>query len=207
MRDGKGLIGVLGLILAVALSGCSESSSKFELFKTARADGKVAASKAPLSKFLDIKAPVGGQLSPDGTLYYVNRAGAAYQLFRMPASPDSIAKQLTDFEDGVAGFNLSPNGKNVVIAASVGGDEQNDLYMMRTRTFEIKPLMVDRGVVYGSVLWKRDNGSESTPTVDDTGDHTAARMSAWIGCDTVDDPWDGTPQTSTAGHPGRGRQP
>lgn len=62
MRDGKGLIGVLALILAVALSGCSESSSKFELFKTARADGKVAASKAPLSKFLDIKAPVGGQL-------------------------------------------------------------------------------------------------------------------------------------------------
>ena len=117
----------------------------------------MVASKAPLSKFLDIKAPVGGQLSPDGTLYYVNRAGAAYQLFRKPASPDSIAKQLTDFEDGVAGFNLSPNGKNIVIAASVGGDEQNDLYLMPTRTCEIKPLMVDRDVVYGSVLWKRDS--------------------------------------------------
>lgn len=140
----------------LALPACSETGGSLQLFQTAQS-GSTPAAKAPLSDYLNIKAPVGGQLSPEGDLYYVNRAGKAYQLFRRPSEPGSIAKQLTDFEDGIAGFSLSPDGKNVIITASVGGDEQNDLYLMPTNTCQIGSLLVDRKVVFGSVLWKRDS--------------------------------------------------
>lgn len=43
-----------------------------------------------------------------------------------------------------------------------------------------------------SVLWKRDNGSETAPTVADTGNHQLARIIAVSGCVTSGDPWDVT---------------
>ena len=40
-----------------------------------------------------------------------------------------------------------------------------------------------------SVFWKRDNGSESVPTIPDTGDHTFGFMFAVRGCVTTGDPF------------------
>jgi len=41
-----------------------------------------------------------------------------------------------------------------------------------------------------AIFWKRDNGSESGPTVADSGNHTVARIFAFSGCITSGDPWD-----------------
>ena len=40
-----------------------------------------------------------------------------------------------------------------------------------------------------SVFWKRDGGSESAPTIPDTGDHTYGFMAAISGCPTTGDPF------------------
>lgn len=46
------------------------------------------------------------------------------------------------------------------------------------------------GSVKLAVFWKRDNGSESAPSVADTGDHTAGIILAFSGCITTGNPWD-----------------
>ena len=38
------------------------------------------------------------------------------------------------------------------------------------------------GAIRVGVFWKRDNGSESPPTIADTGDHTIGRIYAFRGC-------------------------
>lgn len=43
-----------------------------------------------------------------------------------------------------------------------------------------------------SVMWKRDGGAETDPTIADTGNHQMARMIAVQGCITTGDPWDVT---------------
>lgn len=45
------------------------------------------------------------------------------------------------------------------------------------------------GTVKLSVFWKRDAGSESAPTIPDTGDHTYGMMFAVRGCPTANDPF------------------
>src|SRR3990167_3527026 len=42
------------------------------------------------------------------------------------------------------------------------------------------------------VLWKRHDGSESAPTVGDSGNHTQGVIVAYSGCVTSGDPWDVT---------------
>lgn len=56
------------------------------------------------------------------------------------------------------------------------------------------------------IFWKRDNGSESAPTLTDTGDHTMGFMFAIRGCPTTGDPfefggnnWKFTASTSATG--------
>jgi hypothetical protein len=64
------------------------------------------------------------------------------------------------------------------------------------------------GSVKMSVFWKRDGGSETAPTIPDTGDHTYGVMFAVRGCQTVGDPfrflgvdWKFTASTSAACNP------
>ncbi|HMJ58858.1 MAG TPA: hypothetical protein VK467_06960 [Gemmatimonadales bacterium] len=45
------------------------------------------------------------------------------------------------------------------------------------------------GTVKLSIFWKRDNGSESAPTIPDTGDHTYGVMLAVRGCPIIGDPF------------------
>lgn len=61
-----------------------------------------------------------------------------------------------------------------------------------------------------SMFWKRDNGSESAPTLTDTGDHTYGFMFAVRGCPTVGDPFHLLGQnfkfaTSTTGTSAKGK--
>jgi hypothetical protein len=48
-----------------------------------------------------------------------------------------------------------------------------------------------------SLYWQRDSGSESDPTVPDTGNHTVARIICVRGCPTSGNPWSLTPAAST----------
>ena len=65
--------------------------------------------------------------------------------------------QLTTFEDGIDFFRLSYNGKMAIVGASVGGDENSQLYLMDTETGRLVQLTEKPEVQYGSVTWTRDD--------------------------------------------------
>ena len=109
-----------------------------------------------ISQFIKIRWPGSVQLAPDGTCYYRHNPDGLNQLYvRQPG--EHKATKLTDFPDGMAGYTLSPDGKHIVISAAVGGNEQNDLYMMDTESRYVRALFAHPDVVYGSVVWRRDS--------------------------------------------------
>lgn len=55
-----------------------------------------------------------------------------------------------------------------------------------------------------NVFWKRDNGSESAPTVADVGDHLGGIILSFRGCTTSGNPWDTTAGGNSGGTPGVG---
>ncbi|NOX57931.1 MAG: S9 family peptidase [Planctomycetes bacterium] len=109
-----------------------------------------------MAQFIKINVPSSGDLAPDGTFYFIDDPAGVYQLFGRKASSKN-AIQLTRFEDGISGYVLSDDGKWAIVAASKGGDEQNDLYLLNAVTAQIDPLFVDRETVFGSVVWRADS--------------------------------------------------
>ena len=66
-------------------------------------------------------------LSADGkTVYFLSAKNGSMQLYSMPLGGDTPA-QLTDFALDVDGYKVSPDGKQVAIAAAVFTDCGNDL--------------------------------------------------------------------------------
>lgn len=111
---------------------------------------------ASMAQFIKISAPSSGDLAPDGTFYSIDDPDGVYQLFSKK-SPTDPAKALTILEDGISGYSLSDDGAWIVFGASIGGDEQDDLYLLNTKTEKIEPLLVDRESVFGSVVWRPDS--------------------------------------------------
>ncbi len=117
----------------------------------------IGADKSPsMAQFIKISAPSSGDLAPNGSFYYIDDPDGVYQLFRK-STPTDASKLLTRFQDGIGGYSLSDDGAWIVIGASIGGDEQNDLYLLDTKTDKIEPLLVDRETVFGSVIWRPDS--------------------------------------------------
>lgn len=117
----------------------------------------VALDDAPsITQFVKIRWPRSARLAPDGTLYYVHNPDGLNQLYVKPKGARS-AEKLTNFPDGISGYSLSRDGKMIVISAAVGGNEQNDLYLMDTDTRFVRGFLAHPDVVYGSVVWRRDN--------------------------------------------------
>lgn len=138
----------------------------FKRFATAVLLGALALSLTSMANaagggiepFVKMKWPSGATLAPDGTVYYVYNPDGIRQLFKVaPGQAQDKAKQLTSFEDGIGGYDLSDDGKWIAITASVGGSEQADLFLMDAGTGKMKTLFEDPSVVYGSVTWRRDS--------------------------------------------------
>jgi len=111
-----------------------------------------------IERFMQIRAPGNPSLGPDGTLYVRDWPDGVNQIYRRAADQPINAhmEQLTDFEDGVSGYSLSPGGRHIVFWAAIGGSEQNDLYHLDPGTGEITPLFTDPSVVYGFQTWLHD---------------------------------------------------
>jgi dipeptidyl aminopeptidase/acylaminoacyl peptidase len=118
----------------------------------------IAPEKASISQFIKIRAPHAGHLAPNGDFYYVYRHDGVRQLFRRAAGED-VGALLTHFEDGIGGYSVSHDGRWIAITAARGGDEQYDIYLMDAATDELKPLLVDRDTVFGSIVWNRTSSA------------------------------------------------
>ncbi len=111
-----------------------------------------------IGTFLNIGACVPAAYSHDGgAVYFTSSMSGASQVYRLLES--GWPYQLTTFEDGVSGFQLSHDGKRGIVSASVGGDENEQLYLMDTATGRLSQLTDRPKVQYRSVVWSRDDAS------------------------------------------------
>ncbi len=120
------------------------------------------AQQPTMEQFLRIRAPNSPAIAPDGTLYVRDWPDGIQHLYSRAAGAPATApfKRLTDnsqFRDGISGFSISPNGKHIIIAAAVGGNEQTNLYHLDPASAAIKPLLVDNSVVFSLGTWLYDS--------------------------------------------------
>src|SRR5436190_11977661 len=119
------------------------------------------ASPAPpsIEQFMKIRAPGSPTLGPDGTLYVRDWPDGVNQLYKRPAgaSKDAAMVRMTNFPDGMSGYSLSPDASKIIASAAVGGNEQDQLYLVDPKTNEVKPLLQDPAVVYSLQLWLNDS--------------------------------------------------
>lgn len=88
-------------------------------------------------------------------VYVTSSASGESQVYRILES--GWPYQLTTFEDGIDGFTLAHSGHAAIVQASVGGDENSQLYLMDTKTGQILKLTDRPKVQYGSVVWAKDD--------------------------------------------------
>jgi dipeptidyl aminopeptidase/acylaminoacyl peptidase len=118
-----------------------------------------AATMPSIEDFWKIRAPAQPALASDGTLYVRDWPDGIRQLYRRAPGLDINAhlEPLTDFEDGISSFSLAPDESKIIISASIGGSEQNDLHLYNTTTGELATLFVNPDVVYTFHIWLRDS--------------------------------------------------
>lgn len=111
-----------------------------------------------IERYLKIRTPSSPTLAPDGTVYVRDWPDGIFQVYRREAGegPDSTGSKLTSFDDGISGFSLSPDGKLMLVSASIGGSEQNDIFKVDPITGETEALYSDPNIVYSAQTWSRD---------------------------------------------------
>lgn len=109
-----------------------------------------------IATFLQIGACGPAGFSWDGKdVYFTSTMSGAPQVYRLTA--EGWPYQLTTFEDGIDGFDLSWDARSAIVSASVGGDENAQLYLMETASGRIQKLTNKPDVQYGSVTWAPDD--------------------------------------------------
>jgi dipeptidyl aminopeptidase/acylaminoacyl peptidase len=116
----------------------------------------VTADAPTVKQFVQMKWPGAGSLAPDGSFYYIHNPDGLNQLYCRPAGTQEAVK-LTDFPDGMSGYNLSQDGRWIIVTAGVGGNEQTGLYLIDAKTRRLRALYVHPDVVYGASVWRRDS--------------------------------------------------
>lgn len=112
-----------------------------------------------ISNFLAVRAPGSVSIAPDGTVYFRDWPDGVNQLYRRAADApvDGDTKRLTDFEDGLSSYSLSPDGRWITLSAAVGGNEDTAVWLLDTRTDEIRPILQTAGVQHRVSGWMHDS--------------------------------------------------
>ena len=105
--------------------------------------------------FMQIGYSASGGISPDAkTILFTTSFSDVNQLYRL--TPEGWPYQLTMFEDGMDWYSPSRDFKYAVLGASVGGDEQSQLFLCEIETGRLKKLTNSSEVQFGFPVWSRD---------------------------------------------------
>lgn len=109
-----------------------------------------------LSDFLEVRSAKGGRFTFDDSrvVYLSNQAGTD-QLYCISVGGGEAA-QLTDFQDPVSSFAISPAEDVLVFSKAQGGDENKQLFLLDLKTREITALTDKPEVRYDLGGWSRD---------------------------------------------------
>jgi hypothetical protein len=114
-----------------------------------------------LERFLKIRSPGSVTLAPGGDLFAVDWPDGVNQLYRRaPGSePGTPMEKLSSFTDGISSYTLSPDGKRLLLAAAVGGNEQTNLFSMDPATGgDVGPAGQSQGGLFPRTLAPRRVG-------------------------------------------------
>lgn len=163
-------LGRAGMILATSLVGFSFAGCAW-----AQAPAQ-ASGVSKLERFLKIRTPGAAQLGADGTLYVRDWPEGVFQLYRVEgaqAKPGVATTKLTSFQDGLAGYSVSPDGKRILLAHAAGGNENTQISLLDPKAEggkgKITALMSDPKVQFAATYWLADSsgflytGNDASP--------------------------------------------
>ncbi len=135
---------------------------------TAGAQG--AAGPPSIRQFLEIRVPGAPAVLPDGSLLVRDWPDGVFQLYRVTprvaaGGPsykpgEATFTRLTNYPDGLAGFTVSRDGRWVVLAHAVGGNENTQLSLLDLQAPAGGPTLpvLENPKVQAAVnLWLRDD--------------------------------------------------
>lgn len=108
-----------------------------------------------LEAFVQISSHGRPQVAPNGALFFVSDMRESPQLYTVEG-PMKWPRQLTFFPDGLAFYSLSPDGKQILLAADNQGNEEYDVFLFTPATSELTPLVVGPKKRVESFVWAED---------------------------------------------------
>lgn len=112
-----------------------------------------------IEKFLKIRTPTKPTFDDQGRLYSLDFPNGTLQLYRVEANQVATAsqpmKQISQFQDGISSYTISPDGKQIIMSAAKGGNERTQLYELQQD--EVKHLIGSEKVVTTFQLWRPDS--------------------------------------------------
>ncbi len=108
--------------------------------------------RPPIETYMQISSVYQPRPSPKGGLFFVSDLRETLQLF-YTKSPNHWPEQVSFFADGVAYYELSPDGTKVLAATHQGGNEQYDIHLIEPGKKSVTPLVVNPKKRVESVVW------------------------------------------------------
>jgi dipeptidyl aminopeptidase/acylaminoacyl peptidase len=121
--------------------------------KDADASARIrCAQEHPIETYVQISSASRPQADKKGGVFFVSDLRETPQVFHL-MSPKAWPEQITFFPDGVPFYGVSPNGRRMLVATHVGGDEQYDIHLYDVTTRAMEPVIVDRSKRVQSIAW------------------------------------------------------
>jgi dipeptidyl aminopeptidase/acylaminoacyl peptidase len=112
-----------------------------------------------IEKFLKIRTPTKPAFDHQGNLYTLDFPTGTLQLYRVSKGQKAIAEQpmtqITQFQDGISSFSISPNGVHLIMAAAQGGNEKTQIYQWVDQ--KVQHIIGNDKTVSTFLLWKPDS--------------------------------------------------
>ena len=141
---------ILFLIVFAVFTGCpSRKENEKKEIKP------VTPAEKTIEDYIKIRGSYAGYIFKDGSQMYLARKKNVDQVYL--DSPDGKAFQLTNGEDAVGGYTVSPDESKFIFITSKGGNEQYDFYLYTLKDRAVTELLVDEKIRYEDPKWINDS--------------------------------------------------
>ncbi|GGY24066.1 S9 family peptidase [Paludibacterium paludis] len=135
-----------GAAMAAGYSGLGVASISKETLEQFRPKALDPALSGKIQRYLDLRSPGSGALSPDGkSLFFTWRVTGVNQIWRIDG-PQGFPVQMTGGTDTAALDAITPDGKWLVISRDRNGEENPGLYLQPASGGELNVIQHKNGI-------------------------------------------------------------
>ncbi len=146
----KSFIIILAALVLVA--GCPRRDRK-----TTEAEIEPKEKEFSITDYIRIEGSFSGYVFEDGRkLYRARKKGESVMQIYMVENGET--KKLTDHEDAVDSYKVSPDEKKLLYLTSIGGNEQYNIYLYDLESGEHSKLLHDEKIKYENPVWTDSKG-------------------------------------------------